>query len=164
MRFGLALSIILLMIVIVAILVKLFLSSFVQTVHLLILVLSIGRTSIWLLSWTLSLINLREILFDRTTGLRNLLLILGLLGWNLRIRHTCLLHDSSDHVLQLTLTLSGNGRQHIINIELTLVLLNIGHLIVIRRTRILNEGLRRNELLLLLLTIVIHLGGLTLDM
>lgn len=164
MRFGLALSIILLMIVVVAIFVKLFLSSFVLTVHLLVLVLSIGRSSIWLLGRTLSLINLREILFDRTTGLRNLLLILGLLGWNLRIRHTCLLHDSSDHVLKLTLTLSGNGRQHIINIELTLVLLNIGHLIVIRRTRILNEGLRRNELLLLLLTIVIHLGGLTLDM
>jgi hypothetical protein len=162
-RFWFSLSLIWLMIVTVAILVELFLSSFVAIVHLLILVL-IGRGSILLLVHTLSLIHLRGTLVDMTARLRHLLLILVLLGWILRIRYTTLLHQCSNHVLQMTLTLSGEGRQHIINIELTLVLLDIGHLIVIRRTRILDQGLRRNELLLLLLTIVIHVVRLTLDM
>ena len=160
--FNLSITLIVLLVIIVALFVKLLLSSFIQVI-LLEPFLTIWRCSVPLGILNLSWIKLRSILVNIGLGLRNLLLKLRSYLLYLAISDIILSHEVSNHILNLTLTLSGKIRQHIINIVLILLLLDVGHLKVIGGLWRMNKGLWWHKLLLLLLTIVIHVIWLTLD-
>ena len=118
------------LVITVALFIQLLLSSFVEIIGSILLksILTVWRNSVVMDMLTLSRIKGTVRIVATDISLRNILLILWLLLRLLMRIHSILLsYKVADHILNLTLTLSGKRRQHIINIVLILRLLRARH-------------------------------------